>query len=101
MTVGALGSLAALVDVIRQMTPHALFRGALVVLAGMAGGAGHFPVLVGERERGLFVIEVVLLPGLRIVADRAVRAERAPVDIILRWQSMQVDGVLRYGVPAL
>src|SRR5882757_4910227 len=88
MAVGALRALAALVNVIRQMATYALLRGAFVPLACVAGSAGDFAMLVGEREGGLLVIEVILLPHLRVVAKRAIGPERAAVNIVL---AMAVD----------
>src|SRR3954469_11364721 len=83
MAVGALRSLAALVNIIRRVAGNALPGRSLVPLARVARGAGDFAVLVGQLESGLLVIEGVFLPGLRVVALCAVGAEVAAVYIVL------------------
>lgn len=88
MTVGALGTLAALVNVIRQMAPDALLWRAFVMLTGVAGGARDFAMLVGEREGGLLVVEPRLLPHLRVMTRSAVGPEATPVNVVL---AMTID----------
>ena len=73
MAVAALFSLGSLVDVVWRMTGDAFFGRALVALPGMTGGAGGLRVLVGQWERCFVVIEVRLLPGLRVMTGAAIR----------------------------
>ena len=82
MAVGALGPLAAPVNVIGHMAGDALLGRPFVALTGMAGGAGHLAVFVSEGEFRFVVIEVSLPPGLRVVARSAVRAQCAPMSIV-------------------
>src|SRR5262249_8124076 len=64
VTVGALGALAALVNVIRHVAANALLRRPFIMLACMAGGTGNLTMLVREREIRLLVIERIFLPRL-------------------------------------
>lgn len=88
MAVGALGSLAPLVNIIGHVAADALLRRTLVVLAGMAGGAGDFAMLVGEWEGRLLVVKRVFLPRLGVMTRGALSAECTTMDVIL---AMAVD----------
>src|SRR5258708_17920775 len=65
------------------MAGDALLRGALVMLARMAGGARDFAMLVRQREGRLLVVETRLLPHFGVVARSAIGSEAAPVNVVL------------------
>ncbi len=74
MAVATLLALRSLVHVVWRMAGDALLRGAFIALAGVTGGAGGLGVLVGEGEGCPVVIEVGLLPGLRVMTGAAIPA---------------------------
>lgn len=53
MAVVAFGAVTAVVNVIQSMAGHAIDRRVLVSLAGVASGAGHFPMLTDQGKLGL------------------------------------------------
>ena len=69
-------ALATLVNIVGCMTTDAFLGGAFVALAGVTGRASGLGVLVGERKRRPVVIEVSLLPRLRVMTGGAVPAQR-------------------------
>src|SRR3569833_3338003 len=71
MTVGTLRPLTALMNVIGHVAANALLRRSLVALACVAGGTGHLPMLICEREARLLMIERIFLPRLGVVTGGA------------------------------
>src|SRR3569833_3332626 len=71
MTVGTLRPLTALMNVIGHVAANALLRRSLVALACVAGGTGHLPMLICEREARLLMIECIFLPRLGVVTGGA------------------------------
>ena len=82
VTAATVAALTTLVDVIRHVTADAFLGNALVMLGGMASGAGRGLVFVGEGEGGLVMIKVRLLPRCCIVTGGALRAQGATVRVI-------------------
>lgn len=76
VAIPAVLALATLVNIVGCMTADAFFRRAFVALAGVTGRAGGLGMLVGERKRRLVVIEVGLLPRLRVMTSSAIPAQR-------------------------
>jgi hypothetical protein len=83
VTIPAVLALAALVNIVGCMTTDAFLGRAFIALAGVTGRAGGLGMLVGERKRRLVVIEVSLLPRLRVMTGGAVPAQRPVVRVDL------------------
>src|SRR3569833_440135 len=88
MTVGTLRPLTALMNVIGHVAANALLRRSLVALACVAGGTGHLPMLICEREARLLMIECIFLPRLGVVTGGALSPQCTVMDIVL---AMAVD----------
>src|SRR5258708_22342515 len=67
VAIPAVLALATLVNIVGCMTADAFLGRTFVTLAGVTGCAGGLGMLVGQRKRRLVVIEVGLLPRLRVM----------------------------------
>lgn len=94
VAVAAVLALPSLVNVIRCVASGTRGRRAFVALTDVTGRAGSLEMLVGEVEEGVVVIEMGLLPGLRVMADGAVGSEEATVGVIPRVAAVTGRGCL-------
>ncbi len=93
MAVLALTAELARMSIIHAMAGVAVLRCVLVLVVGMAKGARHAGVLAHEREPGLSVVELGLLPpSPLVVAILAFVPERVIVWIVFAM-ALHAEGI--------
>lgn len=83
VTVVALGSTAAAMNIIRCVTRNTSARSVFVVLAQMATGARHIDMPIMQRKGGRIVIELDRSPVTRVVTSSAVATEPSRVWLLV------------------